>query len=163
MSHGLKRTLVTVVLTLGALLLRPAPARADLTAFWGISPTPATHQTHGFSIGANASVFGAEFEWGNTSEKTSSAAPALRTYMFNGMLITPGRKFQVYLAAGWGRYRETLSASQETGSVTNVGVGVKVKLLGPIKLRLDYRTFSLRGTPIIRNPKRFYAGITLGI
>jgi len=44
-----------------------------------------------------------------------------------------------------------------------VGGGLKLRLLGPLKARFDYRVFSLRGAPLFKSPKRFYAGITLGI
>jgi hypothetical protein len=163
MSQRMTRIVVTTTLTLMALLFRPAPARADLTAFWGFSPTPVDRQSRGFSIGASKTLLGGEFEWANTTEKTPSAAPGLKTYMFNGMLITPGHKAQIYLTAGWGRYRETLGVTEDSGFTTNVGGGLKIRLLGPIKLRLDYRVFSLRGTPLVKTPKRFYAGITFGI
>jgi hypothetical protein len=85
--------------------------------------------------------------------------------MFNGMLITPGRKTQVYLTAGWGRYRETLGVAEQSGFTTSVGGGLMIKIAKPLKLRLDYRVFSLRGAPgpIVKSPTRFYAGLTLKI
>jgi hypothetical protein len=159
----MKRTLVTTTFAVLALFALPAPARADITGFFGFSPTPATRPARGFSLGVNTVLLGGEFEWATTSETAAKAAPGLKTYMFNGMLITPGRHAQLYLTAGWGRYRETLNAAEETGNTTNVGGGLKIRVAGPLKVRIDYRMFSLRGTPSVKNPKRFYVGATLGI
>ncbi len=39
---------------------------------------------------------------------------------------------------------------------------MKIKLAGPLRLRLDYRVFLLRGSPLYEKPQRFYAGINLG-
>jgi len=42
-----------------------------------------------------------------------------------------------------------------------VGGGVKMSLIGPLRLRLDYRVFTLRGSPLYEKPQRFYAGVNL--
>ena len=34
-------------------------------------------------------------------------------------------------------------------------------LAGPLRLRLDYRVFTLQGTPRHSKPQRFYAGLNL--
>jgi hypothetical protein len=36
-----------------------------------------------------------------------------------------------------------------------------VTLIGPLRLRLDYRVFTLQGSPLHPKPQRFYAGINL--
>jgi len=162
MPHRIGLRLLTAAVTIAMLLGLAAPARADLTAFWGFSPTVATRSSQGFSIDVTKAIVGGEFEWANINEKKADLAPGLKTYVFNGMLVTPGRKVQFYLVAGWGRYRETLNTVERTGDMTNLGVGLKYRLLGPVKLRLDYRVFSLHGSPVVKTPKRFYAGITLG-
>jgi hypothetical protein len=44
----------------------------------------------------------------------------------------------------------------------NVGGGVKMNLAGPLRLRLDYRVFTLRGSDVRHSkPQRFYAGLNL--
>jgi len=106
----MKRILLTATLTLMALLFRPAPARADLTAFWGFSPTPVNHQAHGFSIGVNKTLLGAEFEWRNMTEK--APAPRLKTYIFNGMLITPGHRVQSIWPPDGGATARTSASSR---------------------------------------------------
>ena len=50
----------------------------------------------------------------------------------------------------------------DTQCVHTVGGGVKMNLLGPLRLRLDYRVFTLRGSDVRHSkPQRFYAGLNL--
>ena len=82
-----------------------------------------------------------------------------------GLLQTPIpiAGMQVYATAGGGIYHETLSVpnTSETNVGTNIGGGAKISLAGPLRLRLDYRVFNLRGTPLHQTVQRFYAGINL--
>ena len=43
----------------------------------------------------------------------------------------------------------------------NIGGGAKLKLVGPLRLRLDYRVFKLQGSPLYETYHRFYAGANL--
>jgi opacity protein-like surface antigen len=117
----------------------------------------------GFAIGTGLLIVGFEFEYAHANEKLEKGAPSLRTFMFNGLLQTPipiaGMQF--YGTAGGGVFRETLDRNSETNLGINVGGGVKVTLAGPLRLRLDYRVLTLRGSPLYSNPKRFYAGINV--
>jgi opacity protein-like surface antigen len=157
----LKRStwLFLTALMLGA----PATASADLTAFLGTNPTPVNRVTTGFGVGVGLVIVGFEFEYGRTRENLDELAPGLRTFMFNGLLQTPipiaGMQF--YGTAGGGVYRETLNDVSETNVGINVGGGVKVSLAGPLRLRLDYRIFTLQGDPLHSKPQRFYAGLNL--
>jgi opacity protein-like surface antigen len=145
------------------LFLLPAPAWADLTGFIGSNSTPSNRSVKGFAVGTGLLIVGAEFEYAHTNEDLVKGAPGLRTFMFNGLLQTPipVAGIQFYGTAGAGLFRETLDQISETNLGINVGGGVKVKLAGPLRLRLDYRVHTLRGTPLYSNPKRFYAGINL--
>ncbi len=136
-------------------------AEADVTAFWGFSPTPATHPTRGFAFGLNLLIIGFELEYAHTGERESVGAPGLHTGMINGLLQTPTSRTQLYLTAGAGFYRERLGTLSETQLGTNIGGGLKLGLVGPLRLRLDYRIFSLRGNPISETPQRLYAGANL--
>jgi hypothetical protein len=144
-------------------LLAPAAARADATVFLGWNRTPADRTVKGFAIGTGLLVAGVEFEYADTAEDLPTSAPRLRTYMFNGLAQTPVpvARMQFYATAGGGLYRETLLALSETHVGINLGGGVKVTLLGPLRLRLDYRVFTLRGAPLHSKPQRFYAGVNL--
>jgi hypothetical protein len=141
----------------------PASASADLTGFLGVSSSPSTRSTKGFAIGTGLLIVGFEFEYAHANEKLEKGAPSLRTFMFNGLLQTPipiaGMQF--YGTAGGGVFRETLDRTSETNLGINVGGGVKITLAGPLRLRLDYRVLTLRGSPLYSNPKRFYAGINV--
>ena len=156
----MKRFILVLPLALAALVVTPAPARADITAFWGLSPTPETRSARGFSAGINLIVFGFEFEYANTAEDLAAGAPGLTTGMINGLVQTP-TSTQFYLTAGGGFFRERLDGDGETNIGTNIGGGVKFNLAGPLRLRLDYRIFALRGSPLYTNPQRFYAGLNL--
>jgi hypothetical protein len=158
----MKRIPLLAVLAVLGLALTPSPARADITAFWGVSPTPSTRSTGGFALSINVIAVGFEFEYGHTREDEAQAAPSLKTYMFNGQLITPTGATQLYLSGGGGLYNEGLRDHTESGIATNIGGGVKVHLAGPFRLRIDYRMFSLHGTPVSKNPKRVYVGISIG-
>ena len=105
-------------------------------------------------------MIGFEFEYAGVVEKPANGAPALRTAMLNGLVQTP-TKTQLYLTAGGGFYRERLANESETSVATNIGGGVKLSLAGPIRLRIDYRVFSLRGSPLYSNPQRVYAGLNI--
>jgi hypothetical protein len=135
----------------------PQPAAADLTAFWGVSPTPATHAARGIAFGVTLLVVGFELEYAALTEDPLKGVPGLRTGMVNGLVQTPTRT-QFYLTAGAGLFRERLSDDTETNVGTNIGGGVKFPLLGPLRARVDYRIFALRGSPIAASPRRFYVG-----
>lgn len=154
-----RRPLV-LALTAAGLLLTAVPARADVTAFWGLSPTPETRSVRGLSAGISLVVFGFEFEYANTAEDLTAGVPGLVTGMFNGLVQTP-TSTQFYLTAGGGVFRERLEATGETHVGTNIGGGVKLNLVGPLRLRLDYRIFNLRGDTLHARPQRFYAGVNL--
>lgn len=152
----------TLPLLLVALLV-PATASADITAFLGVNPTPSKRTLTGVSLGVGLLVVGFEFEYANTGEDLDENAPGLRTVMLNGLVQTPfpigGMQF--YGTAGVGGYRETLDDASETNAGMNIGGGVKMNLVGPLRLRLDYRVFTLRGDARHERPQRFYAGLNL--
>jgi hypothetical protein len=139
------------------------PAFADATLFIGSTMTPANRAAKGLAIGVSLLVVGFEFEFADTGETPLEAAPSLRTGMGNMLLQTPFpvAGMQFYLTTGGGVYRERLDTRQETHLGVNTGGGVKVTLLGPIRARLDYRVFKLRGEPLHSTVHRVYAGLNL--
>lgn len=158
------RTLTTVlVLTILFLTSTVAPARADITAFLGLSPTPARHTVKGFSGGLSLVVVGFEFEFSDLGEDSPDGLPGLKTYSANVFVQTPVevKGTQFYATAGGSGYRENLAARQETHVGINLGGGLKVRVLGPVRLRLDYRVFQLRGEPLYSTYQRFYAGANI--
>jgi hypothetical protein len=157
----MRRTFVPILFAAALLAATASPARADVTAFWGVSPTPATHGVKGFAFGLNLLVIGFELEYASASEDPADAAPGLKTGMINGLIQTPTLKTQIYLTAGGGFFRERLGDATETNLGTNIGGGIKLGLVGPLRMRVDYRIFSLRGEPVEPHPQRFYVGANL--
>jgi hypothetical protein len=155
------RIAAVVSIVLLGVLARPAPAAADVTAFLGFSPTPETRPTRGFAFGMNFLIVGVEFEYANTKEKEDPLAPGLVTSMFNGIVSTPTTGIQFYGTLGGGIYRERFGDETETSFGTNIGGGAKLTLAGPLRLRIDYRVFNLRGGAVHKTPQRFYAGLNL--
>lgn len=150
--------------TLVVALLVPSTASADITAFLGVNPTPTNRTLTGISGGIGLLVVGFEFEYANTREDLDELAPQLQTFMFNGLLQTPVPigGIQFYGTAGAGVFRESLDGETETNVGINIGGGVKMNLAGPLRLRLDYRVFTLRGDDVRHSrPQRFYAGLNL--
>jgi hypothetical protein len=148
-----------------ALLVGTAsPAFADATLFIGGTTTPSSRHVKGFAAGAGLLVVAFEFEYANTSEDVAEAAPGLRTFMGNVLLQTPIAimGLQPYFTTGGGVYRETLEdVHQETQFGANTGGGVKISLAGPLRARVDYRVFTLRGSPLHDVVHRFYVGANL--
>lgn len=152
-----------LVLTILFLAASAAPARADITAFLGLSPTPERHTVKGFAGGLSLVVVGFEFEFSHLGEETPEALPGLKTYSANVFVQTPVevKGTQFYATAGGSGYRENLGVRQESHVGINLGGGLKVRVLGPVRLRLDYRVFQLRGEPLYSTYQRFYAGANI--
>lgn len=157
------RARFVLLLVLSVLLVLPSTAAADVTAFIGLTPTPETRSARGFAFGFGLLIVGFEFEYANAIEDAEEGSPSLQTGSGNILVQTPVdfAGMQLYATAGGGLYRERLIAQQETSVATNVGGGAKIKLAGPLRLRLDYRIFRLRGDALHQTYQRFYAGANL--
>lgn len=144
-------------------VLLATPARADLTLFTGVNPTPTNRPVRGIAVGLSLLVIGFEFEYSSTTEDELVAAPSLRSGMFNVLVQTPIpiSGLQFYGTTGGGLYRERLGEFQETHVGMNFGGGVKMSLAGPFRARIDYRVFALRGSPRESRPQRIYFGVNL--
>lgn len=161
MTRRVLRTLLVLV----TVMVTPTLARADVTAFLGVSPTGATRLARGAAGGAGLVVVAFEVEVMRLAEgDPGDGAPALSTGMANLLVQTPLEvsRVQFYGTAGAGLYRETLASRRETSVGVNLGGGAKIRVAGPLKLRLDYRLFRLQGAPAHDLYHRFYAGATLG-
>jgi hypothetical protein len=166
MTRATRSALSTTLVAAALLLGTAATASADFTGFLGATSTPVQRSTKGLAVGTGLLIVGFEAEYADVTEDLVAGAPRLRTFMFNGLAQTPIpiARMQFYGTLGGGVYREsfsTLPNASETNFGTNVGGGVKISIVGPLRLRLDYRVFSLRGTPRYTNVQRFYAGVNL--
>ena len=158
---GMKIRIVILALALG--VLTPAIAHADATVFIGRNSGGDDRSVaRGFAIGVSLLVVGFEFEYGSSSENQTELEPSLRNTSGNAFLQTFGLPgFQLYLTTGAGVYRERLGSDQETAFLLNTGGGAKINLAGPLRARVDYRIFNLKGNPRHSTVQRLYAGLNL--
>lgn len=153
---------VISILAVALLTVAPAPAAADLTAFLGVSPSPSSRPARGIAIGIGIVLVGFEFEYSKISEEDAQAAPALTTGVGNIVVMTPTQKLQLYGTTGVGLFHERWRDFGTTHFARNIGGGAKIGLVGPIRVRIDYRLFSLSGTPIVKRYQRVYGGLSVG-
>jgi hypothetical protein len=153
----------TILLALALVATVFRPARADATAFLGANVTPSNRPAKGFAVEFGLLIIGFEFEYSATSDDASARAPSLTTGMGNVLLQTPVPIFgvQPYVTTGAGIYQEELGTHKETGLGMNTGGGVKIKLAGPLRLRVDYRVFNLGGGALNSPAHRIYTGLNL--
>ena len=153
----------SLVLAAGLLLAAAPHAVADATVFIGSTTTPNARQARGFAVGGGILAFGFEFEYSDTREELEDGAPSLRTGMGNVLLQTPVAIFgvQPYFTTGAGLYRETLGTHQDTSFGFNTGGGAKITLIGPLRLRVDYRVFKLGSDALYSPAHRIYVGLNL--
>ena len=155
----------TRIIVLAALLcaLRPTAAFADVTAFIGANTTPANRQVRGAAGGISLLIVAFEFEYAFTPDDPTVSAPSLKTGMGNVLLQTPFpvMRLQPYVTLGGGIYRQELGAYSDSGFGLNTGGGVKISLVGPLRLRVDYRVFKLGSGALYSPAHRIYAGLNL--
>src|SRR5207248_1065296 len=143
---NMSRARVFGCVVLLAAVLAARPAFADATAFIGATTTPANRAVKGIAVGTGFLVIGFEFEYASTSEDLLAGALGVTTGSGNILLQTPVELFgfQPYVTTGIGVFHETLGETYgHTGVAPNAGAGVKVSLIGPLRLRVDYRVLKL--------------------
>ncbi len=141
----------------------PSAASADATLFYGRNSAGGGGAlVRGFAVGVSLVIVGFEFEYASSKADDTLLVPSLRTTSGNVFAQTVGLPgFQLYATTGAGLYREALGADQETAFLLNNGGGVKITLAGPLRARIDYRIFSLRGNPRHKTVQRIYGGLNL--
>lgn len=116
----------------------------------------------GFAASVSLVIVGFEIEYANRPEDDTLLAPSLKTTSGNVFVQTAGLPgIQLYAITGTGFYRERLGPDEETSLLLNTGGGAKVKLAGPLRARVDYRFFNLRGHPQHAIVQRVYVGLNL--
>jgi len=159
-----RRALSRLVLAALVLLaLSPALAHADATLFIGANTSPVNRTAKGAAIGAGLLILGFEFEYSDTTDDVQSRAPSLKTGTGNLLVQAPVAfaGIQPYFEIGGGIYHEELSPISNTGFVGDTGGGLKISLIGPIRLRVDYRVFTLKNGALTTPTHRVYAGVNL--
>ena len=158
----MRQRLIVAALLIASCLI-PRLAAADATAFLGRnSAGDDRSMARGFAFGVSMLVVGFEFEYANTTEDETLQRPSLRTTSGNVFAQTFGLPgFQLYATTGVGIYKEQLGNDDETAVALNNGGGAKINIAGPVRVRIDYRVFSLRGNPRHKTVQRIYAGLNL--
>ena len=156
------RPIPVALLLLGVLLAGAPRAEADLTAFLGANTTPTNRPVRGVAAGLSLLFLGVEFEYSDTKADEAGNARR-RAGMFNVLAQTPTvYGLQFYATAGAGLYREEGAGALENSGATNTGGGVKIGLIGPLRMRFDYRVFQLRGeSSPNKTHHRFYTGVNI--
>jgi len=154
----MKRALICAMVLFAA-----APVWADATVFVGANLTPTNRAVRGGALGAGLLIIGFEGEYAFTPDDPEAAAPSLVTGSGNVLLQTPFAVLglQPYVTTGAGLYREKLGTHQDTSFALNTGGGVKVSLVGPLRLRVDYRVFKLGSGALSSPAHRIYLGLNL--
>jgi Outer membrane protein beta-barrel domain len=160
-SRSVRSIAMSLVLACAFLAATAAPAHADITAFLGVSPTPQNHAVKGIGVGVGLLIVGFEFEYANLTEDTFEQLTGLKTYSGNVLVQTPTPGVQLYGTIGAEGYQETLGNFDEKHYGTNIGGGAKISLIGPFRVRVDYRIFKLQGQPVHDVYQRFYVGANL--
>ena len=75
--------------------------------------------------------------------------------------ICLSRSTSGFLAAGGGIYQEDLGVRSDRGFAVATGGGAKISLVGPIRLRVDYRVIKLGSGALSSPTHRVYAGLNL--
>ena len=154
----MKRALICAMVLFAA-----APVWADATVFVGANLTPTNRAVRGGALGAGLLIIGFEGEYAFTPDDPTAAAPSLVTGSGNVLLQTPFAVLglQPYVTTGAGLYREKLGTHQDTSFALNTGGGVKVSLVGPLRLRVDYRVFKLGSGALSSPAHRISLGLNL--
>ena len=157
------KTVRAIAIAIVMLAVCASSARADITAFLGANMSPANRQVRGGSLGFGLLVVGFEIEYAKTTEDVKALAPSLTTGSGNLMLQTPiaFMGVQPYFTTGGTVYRETLGTHQDTSFGVNTGGGVRISLVGPVRLRVDYRVVKLGEGALASPAHRVYAGLNL--
>ena len=153
------RTLAPVIALTRVFLTAAAPARADITAFIGLSPTPENHSVRGFGAGVSLLIVGFEFEHANLSKTMPNNCLGSRRIRAT-CWCRHRPSTQLYATIGAGGYQESLGPLQEThvGEQHRRRRRRSIVGLGPIRVRADYRVFQLRGEPMHSTYQRVYVG-----
>ena len=146
-----------------------APMHSDVTAFVGVM-VPQARRAVGGAFGGGGSMVRFEIEYSGTVGSATLTRPSAGAISVNVLVqSTPSiHGLQFYGTGGFGLFGETFEGGAGSGEVLakNFGVGAKIVLAGPLRLRLDYRLFVLGDAPdaspglvLQQHPQRLSAGL----
>lgn len=141
----------------------------NVTAFGGAAAVPGLHGAFGVAVGVKPrpSPVSFEVEFARTRGDSAAGVPAIVTFSGNLLVQVPVRRsrVQVCVTFGVGIYvQQSDRGTSEPNDARNIGGGLKVRLAGPFKLRVDYRKILL--SRIVgeyhSNEQRLSVGIVAG-
>lgn len=163
----MRRLLSGAAWLLALVLMNPVSARADATVLVGLTSVEGLRPSLGWSFSYRPSAVGVEVEYLTTTPGNYSAGG-----IFGSVIVMPVTisNVQIFVLGGVGVWGEGFKGGKRTGvlSAANVGGGVLVGLVGPVRLRLDYRLFRLGEvskeeigaiSPSRKHPQRIAAGL----
>jgi hypothetical protein len=165
-------TLVLVSAIAASAQLPFIPTNPDVTVFIG-PMIPTGRPAIAVAIGDGGSMVRIELEYAGTLG-TATSTPASAGSLSCNILVQSRpstRGVQFYGTVGYGLYGETYEDGISVGDfeARNIGGGAKIKLAGPLRMRLDYRIFMLsdiadisEGLVVRKHPQRFFVGLNLG-
>lgn len=164
-------------------VLSPASAQAqrvdvNITTFFGAAMVPDSHGAVGVAVGFRprvgtgtkrpvASPVSVEIEYSSSRSDVTAGVPAVSSLSGNLLFQFPLRPARVvyYVTFGAGAYGLQLGGHiSGPNDARNFGGGAKLRLVGPLKARVDYRAFSLApiGGWYHSNEHRVTVGVVAG-
>jgi hypothetical protein len=147
-----------IVLALLLLLVAPASARAIEATVFVSSASPGDLWGGGYGASLTSTWFRVvTFDAELARQGYETADGRLLSFSVAAMLAPSFGRFTPYAGLGVGLFRESLGDLSDTGTLTSLIVGGKVRF-GLLVLKAEYRTFNLSGTPLVDLSHRVYAG-----
>jgi hypothetical protein len=164
------RKLIRTAWLAALIVMVPVSARGDATVLLGLMSGDGPRPSVGAAFSYCPSVAGFEIEYlGTLGGETAGHSSAGGIFGSVIVQLPTSSNVQFFAMGGFGVWGETFADGKGTGELgaKNIGGGVKIRIAGPLRLRLDYRLFVLgdsqdgdRG-PSTKHPQRFSAGLHL--
>lgn len=163
----MRRLLSRAAWLVALVLMNPVSARADATVLVGLTSVEGLRPSFAWSFSYRPSAVGVEVEYLSTKPGDYTAGGVFASVIVQPVTIS---NMQIFVLGGVGVWGEGVEGGKRTGllGAANVGGGVLVGLVGPLRLRLDYRLFRLGEvskeeigaiSPSRKHPQRIAAGL----
>ncbi len=133
-----------------------AQTSGSMTVLTGVYSAARAKPAIGYAWGFGKAGGGGELEYAGTRGSGEEAGSITLAWFIPTPLKV--RRSPVYGIAGFGAYADSHRAELQETIVA--GMGTKVQVAGPIKLRIEYRLFLLRDA--FPPPRRLSAGLSVG-
>ena len=159
-----KQMMKTLLLVIASDRRRRRPALCRHHGFFGANTTPSNRPATGFAVGAGLLIVGFEFEYANTERRCQRRRAVAQDRHGQRPAADAGRhraassRTSRRAAASIGK---SSARAATRASRSDTGGGVKISLVGPLRLRVDYRVFKLGSGALTSPAHRIYAGLNL--